>query len=494
MWFKRDLRVENNFALQQAVQEPCIPLYIIEPELWRQGDMSTRHYIFLKSCLLDLDKALQAYGQRLIIKVGHCEEVFLSLIKQFAIKAVWSHQETGNHWTYQRDIRIKKLFQYFNVSWHEPVQNAVVRNLKTRDQWDRLRKQFFNRSEIHRDIKLEFLELSSDPLPSFSQLSLLNDTGSFQKGGRKQGLKCMADFLNFALVNYSSGISSPNSAWKICSRLSPHLTFGTLSVKEVLSSIQQKSQELHNYPCKNQRYWLRSLKAFSSRMAWRCHFIQKLESEPAIEFQNIHPAFDELRQYNEDYFYAWREGKTGYPLVDACMRSLKATGWLNFRMRAMVTSFACYHLWLDWPKIAEYLATLFVDYEPGIHYPQIQMQAGTTGINTLRIYNPYKQALEQDPNAHFIRRWLPEIRHCSTALIHSTWLSTKVKSYPQPIVEEVSARRQATDALYTVKKKIGFNKIKSKIVKKHASRKSLRKNARNGRKSNPDTQQMELEL
>jgi deoxyribodipyrimidine photo-lyase len=206
------------------------------------------------------------------------------------------------------------------------------------------------------------------------------------------------------------------------------------------------------------------------------NFIQKLEDEPRIEFENMHPAYDSLRKhdFNNDYFEAWKSGMTGYPMVDACMRALTATGWLNFRMRAMVMSFASYHLWLHWLKPASHLANLFTDYEPGIHYSQVQMQSGTTGINTIRIYNPIKQGIDHDPEGVFIRRWIPELREMDQEFIHTPWQSaSQMNGYPMPIVDEKTARKSAADQLYGLRKNYTTHKeTAQKIVSKHGSRKS----------------------
>ena len=221
--------------------------------------------------------------------------------------------------------------------------------------------------------------------------------------------------------------------------------------------------------------WSRSMRSFSGRLRWHCHFIQKLEDEPRIEYENMHLAYDNLRtqDINEAYFEAWKQGKTGYPMVDACMRALKATGWLNFRMRAMLMSFASYHLWLHWRKPALYLATLFTDYEPGIHYSQIQMQSGTTGINAIRIYNPIKQGLDHDPEGVFIREWIPELREINQDFIHTPWLSpAQMKGYPIPIVDEKTARKEAASKIYGLRKNNTSHKeTAKKIVHKHGSRK-----------------------
>ncbi len=146
--------------------------------------------------------------------------------------------------------------------------------------------------------------------------------------------------------------------------------------------------------------------------------MQKFETEPRIESTNLQLATRDLRPETPDpqTYTAWANGETGWPLVDACMRALDHQGWINFRMRAMLTSVASYQLWLHWRQPGLHLARRFVDYEPGIHWSQLQMQSGTTGINTLRIYNPVKQSPDQDPQGRFIRTWLPELAAVSRYL------------------------------------------------------------------------------
>jgi deoxyribodipyrimidine photo-lyase len=151
--------------------------------------------------------------------------------------------------------------------------------------------------------------------------------------------------------------------------------------------------------------------------------MQKLEDEPAIETRCLHPACEGLRPREADAarLAAWEAGETGIPFVDACMRYLRATGWLNFRMRSMLVAVASYHLWLDWRATGPHLARMFTDYEPGIHWPQVQMQSGTTGMNTVRIYNPVKQGRDQDPSGAFTRAWVPEVRDVPDRFLQEPW-------------------------------------------------------------------------
>lgn len=477
IWFKRDLRVDDNEALSEAAKRgPVLPLYILEPELWQQPDMSARHYGFLCECLRELDESLHSMGQGLIVKIGNAVDVLNDIHNRHGIDALWSHQETWNGWTYERDKQVLNWTNSRNIPWHEPAQNGVIRRLKNRDGWAAQWYRQMNKPVFQAPKSLNSINEISDTLPTSSSLGLTGDAPQRQKGDRAEGLKLLNSFLHERGEHYTKGMSSPVTAFDACSRLSPHIAFGTLSMREVFQACEQRSDEIKHMPYGKKGKWPSALRSFSGRLRWHCHFIQKLEDEPRIEFENMHAAYDGLRvdTMNAAYFEAWKNGMTGFPMVDACMRALNTTGYLNFRMRAMVMSFASYHLWLPWREPSIHLARMFTDYEPGIHYSQAQMQSGTTGINAIRIYNPIKQGVDHDPQGVFIREWIPELRDMDDKAIHLPWTAPSLMNgYPMPIIDEKAARKHAADHLYGLRKGNQTHKdTANRIVQKHGSRKS----------------------
>lgn len=453
VWFKRDLRVWDHRPLAAASREGTVlPLYIVEPGLWAQPDASARQWRFVRASLSELDAALRKLGSRLILRSGEALAVLDAMHRARGIAALWSHQETGNDWTYRRDRAVAAWARRHGIPWHEFTQDGVIRRLACRDGWARRRDQSLAEPIIPAPRSLTDPGLVSDPLPDLpAGLNDLSPCPHAQPGGREAGLDLLESFLTRRAISYAFGMSSPLTAWEACSRLSPHLAWGTLSLREVVQALRARQQQAHEDP--RLAAWRRPLAAFESRLAWRSHFMQKLESTPGLEFENLHPALAARQTVDADLLAAWAEGRTGYPLVDACMRALAASGWLNFRMRAMLAAFACYHLWQPWRAAGLHLARLFIDYEPGIHWSQMQMQSGSTGINAWRIYNPVKQSLDQDPDGVFIRRWLPELGAVPAQWIHTPWCLTESlqarygcrlgHDYPLPIVDHEAAARAA---------------------------------------------------
>lgn len=476
VWFKRDLRTRDNQPLFEAARMGrVLPLYIVEPELWKQPDCGPRHWHFIHDSLKELQTSLALLGAPLVIRIGEAIEVLQQLAHELGPFTLWSHEETGNAWTYQRDIDVAAWCRSEGIVWYEFPSNGVVRRLKSRDEWAVQREARMALSIIpHPEHLKGITSIRAQELPQKNHPLFGGDkVGSVQRGGCSQAQKTLDSFLKERGRRYMQTISRPGVSARHCSRLSAHLTYGTLSVREVEQATKAKLRALAGANDHDAIYFTRNLSAFLSRLAWHCHFIQKLEQQPAIETACMHPAFEGMREphFRDDYFNAWKTGNTGYPLVDACMRSLHENGWITFRMRAMLVSFASYHLWLDWRKTAPFLAKLFTDYEPGIHYAQFQMQSGVTGINAIRIYNPVKQSSDHDPHGTFIRRYIPELQSIPDAFIHEPWRMDKAPTdYPAPIVNHIEATRFARQEISSRWHQEGFHEESRAINQKLGSR------------------------
>jgi deoxyribodipyrimidine photo-lyase len=494
VWFKRDLRLADHAALcAAAARGPVLGLVVYEPSLWDLPDASGRHAGFYAEALEDLLSQAESIGLSMLVVKAEMVDVLEALRHVSPTDGfdLSSHEETGNWASFERDKAVARWCRTHGVGWTELPQNNVVRRLQDRDQW--ARHWDSRMAQPIQSVPVE--EIGQKPVPSALREKLAqqcphalafrtdarlllrpwldkaktDDCPGRQRAGRAQAQERLRSFLDGRGLHYRSHMSSPGTSETSCSRLSADLAWGVLSIREVVQAVWaarvQWQAELKSpgrvHP--DAKAMLLSLKSFESRLHWRCHFIQKLESEPQMELRCLHPATRGLR--NEGVLSdeesrrlaAWQEGRTGYGFVDACMRYLRHNGWINFRMRAMLTSFASQHLWLHWRQTGEHLARLYTDYEPGIHWPQIQMQSGTTGINTIRIYNPLKQAADQDPTGAFVARWAPEYSAVMTAP-------------PEPIVDHLEAAKAARDRLWSLRKDQLAKAQARQIYDKHGSR------------------------
>ena len=482
VWLKRDLRTEDHepFFLSEKYHLPYLIVYFFEPSLLAYPDSSLRHLQFQYHSILKMNLKLSKFGHKVHVFYGESLDIFQKLTKSFHLETVFSYRETGIQITYDRDKEVNKFLSRHNIKWTECKRDGILRGIKTRDGWDEAWEEYVSStitSISFSPSKAILYDETNFPIPDDLLSKLKDYPKQFQPPGELMAKKYLDSFILERGFTYNKHISKPLESRKSCGRISPYLAWGNLSVRQVVQFV--RNAEVPQYARRN-------FTSFSQRVKWRSHFMQKFELDCGYETKFLNRGFDSLEyNKNESHLEAWKIGMTGFPLVDACMRCLQQTGWINFRMRAMVVSFATHNLFIDWRDISHHLACLFLDYEPGIHYPQIQMQAGTTGINTIRIYNPEKQSLDQDPNATFIRTYIPELTNYPLSYIHSPQSLSEMEkillgvplhsNYPPPIVSMAESSKKAKEILYKLRKSDSVKLENKKILQSGMTRSKIKK-------------------
>lgn len=481
VWIKRDLRLQDHEPLlhAEAAQLDYLPIYVFEPSALAYPDSSMRHQQFIYHSLMEMNAQLKNYDREVIIFHAEAIDVFEFLSAKYQINTVYSYQESGILSTWNRDKRVAKFLKEKGSRWNQYQRDGIIRGIRNRVGLDQKWYTTAHAEIIKNTYTKGSLKFQNHPfqLSASFKKQLEQYPESMQKPGSIYAWKYLASFCSDRGKNYSKHISKPMESRKSCGRISPYLAWGNISIRQAYQFVKQHPSYGRNK---------RSFNGLLTRLKWHCHFIQKFEVECDYETICVNRGYEAMT-FNGDknVIQAWEEGRTGFPLVDACMRCLIETGWINFRMRAMLVSTFCHLLDCNWKDGVYHLSRLFLDYEPGIHYTQFQMQAGTTGINTVRIYNPVKQSKDHDPDGVFIKKWIPELRELPVKFIHEPWTLTELDKqylnlnliYPAPVVDLAESGKKARAKIWEQRKEPTVKAENGRIIEIHTRPKTKGKAA-----------------
>jgi len=445
VWFRRDLRISDHAPLYRAaLRGAVIPVFVFDRALLHHPETAVARVAFMLECLRSLDQDLRDRGGRLILRSGDPVEVLPRLIQETQAEGIYAHIDFERIYGRVRDARLNRELaqQNFKIRWFEPTATTpdLIPYPHYRDLWyaDMNADKVPIPGQVHVPP-----EISSEPVPTLEQLGLVSDGKQIPAGGTQAARQLLQEFLEEKSDRYYWQLSYPSA--EATTGLSPHIKFGAISVRECV----QTAQRLERSPDQRVK---RSCKQLISRLRWGNGFAQRFRYLPQLELRSLYQVFDEDGWFfDEDLYQAWQQGQTGFPIVDAAARCLQATGgWkeLNFRSRALYSSFLSNLLGMDWRFGALHFMRHLIDGDCPIDHYQWAMQAGVTHCvdkTWTRIYNPEQSAVDRcDPEGIFIKRWVSELARLPPECLGCP---PPTKGYPAPILNYKKARRQRVQQL-----------------------------------------------
>ncbi len=433
--FRRDLRLADNRGLLKALQESetVIPCFIFDPrQVGEKNSYRSNNCIqFMIESLHDLDEQLHKKDGRLYYFYGDAEEIANKIIEQEKLDAIYCNRDY-TPFSIKRDEAIKKICIQHNAQFiqvadallHEPEEVLTGSNTPYS-----IFTAFYKKSitlPVEEPIEKIPTHFYAKPIKNshtkeiFKEILPIKNEKLWIHGGQQEGLKLLKAVTK--LSNYQNTRDFPELP---TSSLSAHFKFGTISIRQAYWYIAHELGK--NHPLLRQLYW----RDFFTHVAYHSPFVFK---------QAFHEKYNNLPwKNNKEQFNAWCEGKTGFPIIDAGMRQLNETGWMHNRVRMIVASFLVKDLHISWRWGEQYFARQLVDYDPSVNNGNWQWSA-STGCDAqpyFRIFNPWLQQKKFDPECNYIKKWVPELKHVPTKIIHS-WFNpayAALKDYPKPIVD-----------------------------------------------------------
>lgn len=446
VWFRRDLRMSDHAPLYRAVLRGfVIPVFVFDRALLHHPETASARVAFMLDCLHHLDQDLRQRGGHMILRYGDPVEVLPQLIRETQADGIYAYIDYERIYGRVRDARLNQALteQGMKIRWFEAIASTpdLIPYPAYRDLW-------------YKDMRDDLVptpsqisvppEVSSEPLPDLAKLGLTADTKVIPVGGTQAARRLLNEFFEEKIDRYYWQLSYPGA--EATTGLSPYLKFGAISIRECFQTAEQN-------PLTDAKAE-RSRQQLIARLRWGSGFAQRFRYLPQLEVRSLYSIFDQDGwEFDEALYQAWQQGQTGFPIIDAAARCLQETGgWkqLNFRVRAMYSSFLSNLLGMDWRYGALHFMRHLLDGDCPIDHYQWAMQSGVTHCvdkTWTRIYNPEQTAVDRcDPEGLFIKRWVPELAHLSPEDLGLP-PSLLLKDYPSPILNYKQARQRRVKQL-----------------------------------------------